>query len=311
VRVTIVGAGVVGLTTALELCRAGHTVDVVARDTTPGTTSDVAAAIWYPYRVGPHDAVADWAAQSYRIFAELARDEATGVVIRQGTEMFRDRVAEPAWRAGATDLESVSGGDHFAGGYRFSAPVIDMSRYLPWLQASVERGGVGIERAVVTDLGALVDEGRVVVNCAGLGARELADDPTVEPVRGQVVRVRQIGITEWYDEDTPGALTYIVPRLDDIVLGGSAERGRWDVEVDASETEAIMRRCIAVEPRLADAQVLSTAVGLRPWRPSVRLATETDRPVVHCYGHGGAGVTLSWGCAREVVGLVDAYDRKG
>jgi D-amino-acid oxidase len=58
-------------------------------------------------------------------------------------------------------------------------------------------------------------------------------------------------------------------------------------------------------PALRGARVVGEAVGLRPARPAVRLETEA-RPrgtVVHCYGHGGAGVTLAWGCAEEVVGL--------
>ena len=57
-------------------------------------------------------------------------------------------------------------------------------------------------------------------------------------------------------------------------------------------------------PALAGATVLRHQVGLRPARPVVRLEREGD--VVHCYGHGGAGVTLSWGCADEVVALVAA-----
>ena len=61
-------------------------------------------------------------------------------------------------------------------------------------------------------------------------------------------------------------------------------------------------------PLLAGVRVLGGAVGLRPARPAVRLEAEPhDRGVVvHCYGHGGAGVTLAWGCAEEVVGLVSA-----
>jgi D-amino-acid oxidase len=56
-----------------------------------------------------------------------------------------------------------------------------------------------------------------------------------------------------------------------------------------------------------DAPVVSVAVGLRPARPSVRL--EAEGRVVHCYGHGGAGVTLAWGCAVEVAALLGAGGR--
>jgi D-amino-acid oxidase len=71
-----------------------------------------------------------------------------------------------------------------------------------------------------------------------------------------------------------------------------------------------------VDPRLGSARILEHRVGLRPSRPQVRLEAEsagtggggpghgTARLVVHNYGHGGAGVTLSWGCAREAARLI-------
>jgi D-amino-acid oxidase len=71
---------------------------------------------------------------------------------------------------------------------------------------------------------------------------------------------------------------------------------------------AIRERAVAVVPALRHARVVGGAVGLRPARASVRLEAEerSGGTVVHCYGHGGAGVTLAWGCAEEVVALVAA-----
>jgi D-amino-acid oxidase len=69
----------------------------------------------------------------------------------------------------------------------------------------------------------------------------------------------------------------------------------------------ILRRCVALEQRLAEAAVLEHRVGLRPGRPEVRLKRENlgnGAPCIHNYGHGGSGVTLSWGCAEEVMELV-------
>ena len=66
-------------------------------------------------------------------------------------------------------------------------------------------------------------------------------------------------------------------------------------------TEEILDRATLLVPELSRAKVLGHRVGLRPARPSVRLEREGN--VVHCYGHGGAGVTLSWGCADEVAAL--------
>jgi D-amino-acid oxidase len=65
----------------------------------------------------------------------------------------------------------------------------------------------------------------------------------------------------------------------------------------------IVRRATALVPEVAQARILRHRVGLRPARPEVRL--ERDGDVIHCYGHGGAGVTLSWGCADEVLGLLE------
>ncbi|HEV2744518.1 MAG TPA: FAD-dependent oxidoreductase, partial [Rubrobacter sp.] len=101
-------------------------------------------------------------------------------------------------------------------------------------------------------------------------------------------------------------VTYIVPRSRDCVLGGTAEEGEWGTKPDPGTAAAILRRCSALEPRLAGAEVLGHGVGLRPGRSEVRLAREAGDglTLVHNYGHGGSGITLSWGCAEEALRLV-------
>jgi len=111
------------------------------------------------------------------------------------------------------------------------------------------------------------------------------------------------GLAGWtLDEHHPDGMVYVVPRGTDVVCGGTAVDGDESTSPDPAEAERILARCRAVVPELANAQVLGHAVGVRPARPAVRLERVGD--VVHCYGHGGAGVTLSWGCADEVVRLV-------
>ena len=146
----------------------------------------------------------------------------------------------------------------------------------------------------------------MVVSCAGIGSRLLASDPTVEPVRGQVVYVSQVGLEEWL-LDSSSSLTYVVPRSHDIVLGGTDEEGDWSRTPSPETADAILARARALVPALESARVLRHRVGLRPARPSVRVERVGD--VVHCYGHGGAGVTLSWGTADEVVSLVGGWPR--
>ena len=149
--------------------------------------------------------------------------------------------------------------------------------------------------------------GPLVVNCSGLGARRLADDPTSVPVRGQVVVVEQVGLDEWWlAEDGP---TYVIPRTDDIVLGGTDDEGEWSRTPTPEVAAGILRRATELVPRLRGARVLRHRVGLRPTRPEIRLERVGD--VVHCYGHGGAGVTLSWGCADEVTRLVQGLGQGG
>jgi D-amino-acid oxidase len=98
-----------------------------------------------------------------------------------------------------------------------------------------------------------------------------------------------------------------VPREDTVILGGTAQEGEDDPDPVPSTARSIIERCAALVPAVATALVLEHRVGLRPARPAVRLeidAPDGGPPVVHCYGHGGAGVTLAYGCAEEVVGLV-------
>ena len=94
---------------------------------------------------------------------------------------------------------------------------------------------------------------------------------------------------------------YVVPRSRDVVLGGTAVEGEWSRTPDPATAESILARAAAIEPRLAGARVLRHRVGLRPGRTTVRLERVGD--VIHCYGHGGCGVTVSWGCADDVVDL--------
>lgn len=128
------------------------------------------------------------------------------------------------------------------------------------------------------------------------------------PIRGQIVRVRNPGLDNFLlDEDGPDGVTYVIPRSNDCILGGTAEEGGWSTDPDPEIAEAIMRRCVELEPRLTGIEILEHRAGLRPGRPEVRLEAEileNGIPVVHNYGHGGSGVTLSWGCAEEAARLV-------
>jgi D-amino-acid oxidase len=181
----------------------------------------------------------------------------------------------------------------FVTGWRFIAPVVHMPTYLGYLRDRAERAGAGVEARTVDRL----DLAPVVVNCTGIGARDLVPDEQVTPVRGQVVIVANPGITEWFvgESDPP---VYYFPHGDTVLLGGTAGHTRSD--------EEIRDRCAAIEPLLKDAPIVERRTGRRPTRPTVRLESEriNGSLVIHNYGHGGAGVTLSWGCAGAVLRMV-------
>lgn len=304
-RVVVVGAGVVGLSCAVRLLEAGHEVGVVARDLPLETTSSVAAALWGPYRAFPFERVSAWSRTTYQELDALSQVDGTGVRMTPGTALHRTAQADPWWRDAVPALTRVEAlGPPYVDGWSFVAPVVEMPVYLLWLVGRVEALGGTITRMA---LSALPDHAEVVVNATGLGARRMADDPSMTPVRGQVVYVEQVGLERWWlDGTAEGGPVYVVPRSRDIVVGGTDDEGEWDRRPDPDVAKLILSRAIALVPALSRAQVLGHRVGLRPARPAVRLEVEESegRRVVHCYGHGGAGVTLSWGCADEVAGLV-------
>ena len=290
-----------GLTCAVRLLEAGHRVDVLARDLPLETTSAVAAALWYPYRAAPAERVAAWATTSYGVLEKLAADPDTGVRMLPGTEVSTQRLADPAWASAVPDLRRVEGLPGYVDGWTFTAPVVDMPVHLRWLTRRLADLGGSLTRMAVS---ALPAGGDVVVDCAGLGARLLAADLSVTPVRGQVVHLEQVGLDRWWLEaGGPGSdPTYVVPRSDVVVVGGTEEDGDWSRTPSPETAAALVARARRLVPALARARVVRHKVGLRPVRPTVRV--ERDGRVVHCYGHGGAGVTLAWGCADEVTDLV-------
>src|SRR5439155_22921051 len=184
---------------------------------------------------------------------------------------------------------------------------IEAPGYLDWLARRFAALGGELE---IRELAALDEpDADVVVNCAGVGAGRLTDDDDIRPVRGQVAYVRtREPLRFLVDETGPNALAYVLPRPDLVVLGGTAEDDDWERRPRPETTRSILERTRLLDPRLADAELVGSAVGLRPARSEVRLEADRlpdGRLLVHDYGHGGSGFTLSWGCADEVARIVE------
>jgi len=303
VNITVVGAGVIGLTTALTLEERGHDVRVIAAGTDDATTSSVAGACWFPYRAGPPERVAAWAARTRGWLDSLVPDPAAGVAPITGYEITSDGddPPRPWWAthiAVHREPAPVSGAPL---AWRYASAGIEPARFLPWLTRQL-RGA--IEHRPVVDLDH--EPGELVINCTGLAARELAGDPAMTALLGQVVITevgsvdRSITVTDHRD---PDALFYVIPRRDELVLGGCSLA--WPPGTPPAIDPEITRRVLAHAQALglAVGEVKRVRAGLRPYRPEIRL--ERVGRVIHNYGHGGAGYTLCRGCAEDVAQLVD------
>ncbi|MFF7858440.1 FAD-dependent oxidoreductase [Streptomyces sp. NPDC007904] len=312
--VLVIGGGVVGLTTAVVLAERGARVRLWTRDPVGRTTSAVAGALWWPYRIAPPASARAWALRSLDVYEELAvRPGTTGVRMVEGVlgETALDEVG--AWAtARLPGLRPATAGEYPAGpGLWARLPLVDMPAHLPWLRERFLAAGGVVETRTVTDLARA--GAPVVVNCAGLGARELVPDPSVRPVRGQLVVVENPGVATWMvSTGADGEMAYFFPQPGRLVLGGTAEEDAWSLEPDPAVAAAIVRRCAALRPEIAGARVLEHRVGLRPARDTVRLEREPlpdGRLLVHNYGHGGAGVTVAWGCAQRAAELAGRTER--
>ena len=315
--VFVIGAGVSGLSTALVLLEAGLSVTVYAAEPPQRTTSAVAGALWGAHLVGADERVGRWAAVTLARFRDLCAEPASGVREIGGLVAAAGR-ADPDPPAFARDAGCLTRCDQadlpagYTSGWRYSAPVVAMPAYLDYLLGLLLAAGGQLHLGPpLHDLAGALERSAapVIVNCAGIGARELVPDPALAAVRGQVVIAANPGLAEFFvgEGADPDEVSYIFPHGATVVLGGTHERGNESLRPDPAAATRILASCAAVEPRLAGAPVLGHRVGLRPVRAQVRLEAQAlpgGRRLVHNYGHGGAGVTLSWGCARAVLAHV-------
>ncbi|WP_426367237.1 NAD(P)/FAD-dependent oxidoreductase [Streptomyces sp. E-08] len=312
--VIVVGGGVVGLATATTLAERGLRVRIWSRDAVTRTTSAVAGALWWPYRIEPAAEVGAWALSSLRVYGELAADpERSGV--RWVAGVHADTVLDGLgpWSKEVEGLRQLAP-EEVPGPYRTGLaarlPLLDMPVHLLFLRKRFEAMGGVFERRAVGGFEEAAALAPVVVDCTGLAARELVPDAGLRPVRGQLVLVENPGIEEWFTaaDESAGETTYFFPHADRLVLGGTAEEGDERPDPDPATAAAIVARCARVWPEIAEARILGHRVGLRPARAGGVRIEAVPLPgggrLVHHYGHGGAGVTVAWGCAEAAAGLV-------
>jgi D-amino-acid oxidase len=316
--VAIVGAGVSGLTCGVLFVERGFQTAIFAKQTGRQTTSGAAGALWFPYDAEPADKVIPWALATYKVLVDLCQDARSGVSMIELRQYCRTgEIQTPTWahslgaKSVATAVCAVpnrpqAGGYNFSDGFSLRVPLMDTTIYLDYLADRFQKAGGSISPGVRFNKLEEVDpKFDLVINCAGIGARELARDVDLEPHRGQVAIVPKIDNLQCAIVCDDDPLMYAIPRTNDCVFGGTNEVSD-NLNADPATTNAIVSECARVL-KLDKPRVLRERVGLRPFRKSgVRLESEKlrdGRAVIHNYGHGGSGFTLSWGCAENVFAL--------
>lgn len=314
--ITVLGCGISGLSTAIALRGLGLDAHILAETLPPDTTSDKAGALCFPFRAGPRARVLDWATQSLSVYDAQANKPDAAVRLVDMTLLCPGDKPEAPWQFGMLEHDRFREAlpeelpEGYTAGFVARLPLIQTSLYLRQLITLFQEIGGTITRGRVETLADV--PGDLAINCTGLGARTLCNDETLFPISGHILKVKtERPMRCMLDEDGPNGLAYIFPRADACVLGGTAVDGDWDETPKEPVLAGIARRTFALEPALADAELLEDYVCLRPGRPTVRLEDDIlpdGRRIIHNYGHGGSGWTLAWGCAAEVAAMAKGSD---
>ena len=331
-RIAIVGAGVSGLTCGIAFAERGYRTAIFAKETGQQTTSAAAAALWFPYDVEPANKVIPWALETFRRLVDLARNSDNGVSmieLRQFSRTEEIRIPDWAIPLGALRLSAVAaalcrraGGSRakrldtarrlqdFQSGFAITVPLMDTTIYLDYLaNRFLKADGQITENVCFEKLEDVDSKYDLVINCAGIGSRELVPDAELEPHRGQVAIVPRMKDLAYAVVCDDAPLMYAIPRTNDCVFGGTNVLSD-ELAVDSATTARIVAECSRAL-KIEKPNVLAERVGLRPFRKSgVRVERDhlgDGRAVIHNYGHGGAGFTLSWGCAEDVFRFASAH----
>jgi D-amino-acid oxidase len=311
-RVAIIGAGVSGLTCGVVFAERGYQVTIFTEKVGTQTTSGAAGALWFPYDAEPANKVIPWALTTYKVLVDLAKDPTSGVSMIELRQYCRSgEVQIPNWASSfviSNNVQTSLDNSVFKSGFALRVPLMDTSIYLDYLGNRFEEAGGAIEGNVrLENLEEVDPKFSLLINCAGMGARDLANDLDLEPHRGQVAIVSKVDNLKCAIVCDDAPLMYAIPRTNDCVFGGTNEISD-NLKADPATTSTIVSECSRVL-KIDNPRVLRERVGLRPFRKSgVRLDKEVlrgGRSVIHDYGHGGSGFTLSWGCAEQVLKIAE------
>lgn len=339
--VAVVGAGIIGTSSALCILESGLNVDLtlISERFSPATTGDGSAGSLFPSTLGSQTSqteIATWFRATYDYLLSWMKSpnaDKYGVGIVHGYVLYQTALEErnPIYALSHEiqdvflnfrtlhEKEAKLFGDQYKSGYFYTTVYAECVKFIPSMMQRIRQLGGQIEQGKVESLTSLYSNFDVVINCTGLGSRKLVpSDPTpVFPIRGQVVRVK----ANWVKHMilSPDSGNYIIPNGDEIILGGTKQENDEHPNPRQKDRDHILNGCYSLIPSLKNAEQVTEWVGFRPGRVKPRIELEyirvdssnktLRRPgvVIHNYGHGGSGVTLFWGCALQVRKLLEDH----
>ncbi len=302
-KVTVVGSGIVGLTTAICLQEKGFQVRIVAKDPHQNTLSHQVGAIWFPFEVQPAKKAHRWAALAYeRYLKEQTLD--CGVSFIPFISAYTPE-SDNSWinqlPAGTVrELKPEELPAAIQQAHEAMVPLAEPHKYLPYLfNRFIENGG-SFEQCIIHSMEELSQLDSQVINCTGLGAKALCQDEDLHPMRGQILRCEKMNNPAIVNSTNRGSLSYCIVRSEDCIIGGTDYENDWNRHIDPSDTQMILDRFNSFGFEQTPV-ILEEIVALRPRRSAVRFEFDAHfTNVFHNYGHGGAGFTVAWGCAEEL-----------
>ena len=264
-RVAVIGCGVIGLTTARRLQRQGYEVTIYTKEMAPDITSSKATGTWSP----AHSLIdADKVTPAFS--RQFERMHQAAFLTYQNLLGLGDYVV---W-TDSYDVRQQEGEDHYgdlprddahafmdvlpkpvllsAKEHPFRAPVVYRRTSMVFNIPSLLRmytddflrfGGTTTIREFKRqeDLDALPEP--CLVNCTGIGAKALTDDPHLTPISGQLAFV--IPQQEVHYR-IAAADAYTINRKDGIIIGGTHKKGSWDTTPSREDTEKMVTEIKAV-----------------------------------------------------------------
>src|SRR6266699_4448176 len=274
-RVAIVGAGVSGLTCGVLFAEHGYRTAIFAKETGQQTTSGAAAALWFPYDAEPAEKVIPWALHTYKVLvnlichradwprrAKISHSGVSMIELRQFSRTSEIQIPDWAIPLGASVIPTVT---TFKSGFKLNVPLMDTTIYLDYLaNRFIEAGGEVNADVHLEKLEDVSPAFNLVINCAGIGARELVQDIDLEPHRGQVAIVPKVDNLSCAIVCDDPPLMYAIPRAHDCVFGGTNEISD-NLDVDAAATPRIIDACSRARKKFSKlliAQLRHSAVSI-------------------------------------------------